>query len=304
MKSHAGCIAGQVNDPVQGVAVPLRWLYPSTTTTRPERFGPYELSVALNGAVEGDQLALVVISHGGGGSSLTHRGLALSLAQCGFVVALLEHPGNNRADNSLEGTLANLENRPRHLSLAIDASFAHPLIGPALAPDKVAVIGHSMGGYTALAAAGGRPLWRQDGTGQAEVRQVAVSADPRIGALVLLAPACGWFAYPGGLAEVDLPIMLRTAEKDALAAQLHAHIVQHDERDPRKVDAGVVANAGHHAFQSPFPASMTRADFAPSQDPAGFDRIAYLHGMNEEICQFLAKTMSGTVKPATPSNIV
>ena len=79
MKHHAGCIAGQVNDPVQGATVPLRWFYPSdpsATATRPERFGPYELSVAMDGAIEGKQLALVLISHGAGGSSLTHRDLA------------------------------------------------------------------------------------------------------------------------------------------------------------------------------------------------------------------------------------
>lgn len=287
MKRHAGCMAGTVNDPVQGVPIALRWLYPSAAAGRAERIGPYQLDVAMDGAVDGAQLALVVISHGGGGSSLTHRDLALNLAQSGFVVALLEHPGNNRADNSLEGTLANLENRPRHLRLAIDASFAHAAIGPALVAGKVALIGHSMGGYAALAAAGGKPLWRLEGTGAGQMQQVETAADPRVKALVLLAPACGWFAYPAGLSGVDVPILLKTAEKDELGPHLHTQIVKEGVRDRGKVEDEVVANAGHHAFQSPFPAAMTGPDFPPSQDPAGFDRTAYQTILHAQINAFL-----------------
>lgn len=67
---------------------------------------------------------------------------------------LPEHPGNNRADNTIAGTIANLVNRPRHIRLLIDAAFDNLVIGPALLRDKVALIGHSMGGYTALAVAG------------------------------------------------------------------------------------------------------------------------------------------------------
>jgi predicted dienelactone hydrolase len=280
MDQHIGCMTGAVHDPVQGVPVPLRWFYPTQAAARVERFGPYEMCVAQDAAPAGDELALVVISHGGGGASLTYRDMAAGLARAGMVALLLEHPGNNRADNSLEGTRANLENRPRHLRLAVDAIFADPRMGQLLVTDRVAVIGHSMGGYTALAAAGGRPM-------HGPPDPISVVRDPRITSLILLAPACGWFAYPGGLAEVDLPILLRLAEKDALGAQLHAHSVAESVRDPAKVDVATVANAGHHAFQSPFPLAMSGPHFPPSQDPPGFDRPAYLAQLQREILAFL-----------------
>jgi predicted dienelactone hydrolase len=56
---------------------------------------------------------LVVVSHGTGGSHLLYRALAAHLARNGFVVALPEHPQNNRNDNDLGGTAANLAQRPR-----------------------------------------------------------------------------------------------------------------------------------------------------------------------------------------------
>jgi predicted dienelactone hydrolase len=116
--------------------------------------------------------------------------------------------------------------------------------------------------------------------------------DDRIGALVLLAPACGWFNYDGALADVDVPILVITAEKDELAPFLHADLVKRTVRDPGKVQTREVANAGHHSFQSPFPPSMTRPNFPPSQDPHGFDRVAFQPILNAEILSFLQSVYS------------
>ncbi len=282
---NAGWISAQVSDPVQGVVLALHVVYPTLAAAHPVQVGPYRIDAAMGAPVDGADLPLVLISHGTGGSSLTHRDLAIGLARAGRVVVLLEHAGNNRSDNSLEGTLANLENRPRHVRLAIDAILADSAIGPRLLDDSAVLIGHSMGGYTALAAAGGRAVAGAPESGQGQA--VALSPDRRVKALVLLAPACGWFGAHGALAGVDVPILLRTAEHDALAHHLHAHLVTAGVRDPARVDFQVVPNAGHHSFQSPFPASMTRPGFPPSQDPAGFDRAAYQPILLAEIVAFL-----------------
>jgi hypothetical protein len=37
---------------------------------------------------------------------------------------------------------------------------------------------------------------------------------------------------------------------------------------------------------------MVRPDFAPSQDPSGFDRAAFLRAMNAEVVAFLRSTVS------------
>lgn len=287
MTNSVGCFSTVVNDPVQGVPIPMWFLYPTRVAGRAEQFGPYELNVAMNAPVEGENLPLVVFSHGGGGSSLTYRDLATYLVRAGFAVVLLEHPGNNRADNSLEGTVANLENRPRHIRVAIDTIFANDIIGHLLSRNKIALIGHSMGGYTSLAITGGCPVAGPHETGTGHIQKITVLTDQRIGSLVLLAPACGWFNYNGSLVNVDVPILLMTAEKDELAPHLKADIVKSGVHDPGKVDFCVIPNAGHHSFQSPFPSSMTRPEFPPSQDPEGFDRVAFQPILHAEILSFL-----------------
>lgn len=272
---NVGCRTADVYDAVQGAAIPIKLLYPTKAPEGTVRFGSYEISVALNAPVANGRFPLVVVSHGGGGSSLTYRDLASSLVRAGYVVALPEHPGNNRLDNSLEGTTENLENRPRHVSLVVDAAFADDAVGDSLLRDHVAVVGHSMGGYTALAVAGGRPDTGPVETRDGNPRRIIVSPDRRVRALVLLAPACGWFWSEGALADVDVPILLFTAEKDEHAHHLHVNLIERSVRDPRQVDHRIVPNAGHHAFQTPFPAAMSGPHFAPSRDPIGFERAAF-----------------------------
>ncbi|WP_309896459.1 chloride channel protein [Archangium sp.] len=54
---------------------------------------------------------------------------------------------------------------------------------------------------------------------------------------------------------------------------------------------GVVPNAGHFSFQSPFPPAMTRPEFPPSQAPAGFDRVAFQPVLHAEILTFLRASL-------------
>jgi predicted dienelactone hydrolase len=292
-----GCRALEVNDPVQGARVPAWLLYPASAPERVEQFGPYSLALAPGAASEGQGLPLVAISHGTGGSPWTYRDLASCLARAGFVVALLEHPGNSRSGDSLAGTAANLVNRPRHVQLVLDAAFADPQLGPRLSPASAAVIGHSLGGYTALALAGGRPSCFAHESPDGQPHILKVERDPRIRALVLLAPATPWLMAEGALAEVTLPILMRTGERDEHAPAFHAAIVLHGVADRARVDHRVVPNAGHFAFQSPFPPAMARPEFAPSQDPPGFDRAAYQPVLQAEVLAFLRAAL-GTAAPA------
>lgn len=282
-----GCRALEVIDSVQGARIPLWVLYPARGPARVERFGPYEIAVAMGAPIEGDGLPLVVISHGNGGSPWTHRGTAGHLARAGFVVALPEHPGNSRADNGLAFTAANLENRPRHLRLVLDAVFEDEALGPRLARSGVGLIGHSIGAYTALALAGGRPTSFPNEEPDGVARPVPVVRDERVGALVLLAPASVWYMAEGALADVQVPILMRTGALDHHAPPLHGDIILRGVPDRRRVDHRVVPNAGHFSFQSPFPPAMTRPDFPPSQDPAGFDRLAFQSVLDAEILAFL-----------------
>jgi predicted dienelactone hydrolase len=218
------------------------------------------------------------------------------LVRAGFVVAMIEHTGNCRNDNALENTNANLENRPRHLHLAIDAVFSDEIVAPHVSKNGVAVIGHSMGGFTALALAGGEPTAFPNETPDGQSRTINVTHDDRVKALVLLAPAAAWYREEGSLAKVHAPILMLTGEKDLFTPPFHSEWIKNRVADRTKIDHRVVPNAGHFAFMSPFPIAMIRPDFPPSQDPGGFDRAAYQPILYADIERFLRAHFAASAK--------
>jgi len=286
-----GCRLLQVMDEVQGEAIPLAVLYPALGATQTCAFGPYALDVAMDAPAVGAERRLVVISHGNGASPWVHRGLAQHLCGQGYVVALVSHIGNCRGRNELADTVENLANRPRHLRLAIDAVTNDPELG-GIVRGPVGLIGMSIGGYSALAAAGGEPWSMREATPGGAPVAIPVVKDTRVGALVLLAPATPWFLRDGALAKVDAPILMRTGDSDMITPAWHAEIVQKGVARPDQLDHKVVSGAGHFSFMSIFPPAMVSPDFPPSQDPPGFDRAAYEVRLNAEVAEFLRRTLN------------
>ncbi len=268
---------------------PMAVMYPSETTEETIHLGPYSLNVAKNATPTGDTHPLVVISHGSGGSHLVYRTLGHYLASNGFVVGMLEHPFNNRNDNSLEGTVENLSSRPRHIRSVIDWFYAEPEFEPVLKPDAVCIVGHSMGGYTALAVAGGVPTSFPRESPDGEFGPVSVSKDNRVKALVLMAPAAVWFRVEGALKDVDVPILMLAAEKDKYTPYFHSQIILDGLPDHTEIEHRIVENAGHFSFLSPFPAKMSGTAFLPAHDPPGFDRPLFHEALNVEVLDFLQR---------------
>lgn len=292
MHRSVACISGALRDDIQGVDLPAWFLYPTEGAESVQQFGPYSFEVALDGPPLGSDWPLVVISHGNNGTPWSHRDTARALVRAGYAVVLVEHLGNSRSDQRLADTPENLANRPRHVRLALDWALGHFSVSKT----SVFGIGHSIGSYTLLAAAGGEPSMSY-GPGRIGAR-VHVVHEPRLRALVLLAPASPWFIPAGSLRNVTVPILLRRGELDALTPAFHSELILAGVPNAAKVDYAVVPGAGHFSFQSPFPASMTRPDFPPSQDPPGFDRAAFQPKLNAEIVSFLDR---GVVSDATGS---
>lgn len=269
-----------IEDQLKEISFPTLVMYPTDVPSTPTAFGPYSIDVSPNAPISAGKCPLVVVSHGNSGSHLVYRTICTHLAKHGYVVAMLEHPGNNHKNNELEGTYDNLVNRPRHVRLTIDAVLSEAFFSSSIQADTVAVVGHSIGGYTALAVAGGTP-WTK------EQRRVEVVADSRVRALVLLAPATAWYLTEGSLSKVTVPILMLIAEHDPYAPPWHADIVLNGVADRNLITWKVVENAGHFSFLSPFPASMKRPGFLPSTDPEGFDRDKYHAVLPGEVREYL-----------------
>ena len=273
-----GSIQLRVQDEIKGISFPVLVHYPTRTPSKATAFGPYAMDVSPDADIMEGRFPLVVISHGNGGSHLLYRTISTYLAKNGYVVAMLEHYGNNRNNNHLENTTENLINRPQHVILTIDEILSENRFGKYILNQNIAVIGHSMGGYTALALAGGVPRTK-------EGLIIEVPSDPRIKAIVLLAPGTGWFK--NALEKVTVPILLLTAEHDHVTPAWNAEIVLNGVPDKSKVIFQMIENAGHFSFLSPFPKDMKNAGFLPSNDPEGFDRERFHTQLPINILDFL-----------------
>ncbi len=148
---------------------------------------------------------LVVYSHGNGGLRYVSSFMTEHLASHGFVVVAPDHTGNTAID-SFAGTSEDRTqvaiDRPQDVSLTIDATLAGAPgfedVAPQVDPESIGVIGHSFGGYTALAVAGG--------IGE-------VPADERVDAVVGLAAATNGIPDES-LAAVDVPVLMEWATDD------------------------------------------------------------------------------------------
>ncbi|MCB5190992.1 alpha/beta hydrolase [Methylobacillus arboreus] len=290
-----GAMELRLEDAENGLSFPALVMYPTQQAPASHAFGPYVMEVSPDAPTAPGQYPLVLVSHGSGGSHLLYRTITCHLARHGYVVAMIEHPGNNRVDNQFMGEVENLQYRPRHLKLAADYLYQNAVFSRYLQPGRLAVVGHSMGGYAALALAGGTPWYppeafKPDYQGPAP-SLVEVEHDDRIKALVLLAPATAWFAQKGALNQVRVPILMLSAEHDPYTPAWHGDIVLQGVADPALISARTVKNAGHFSFLSPFPAKIKNGGALPTTDPEGFDREQFHEQLKQEILAYLNRKL-------------
>ena len=157
--SAVGLTSIQIADPEGVRPLQVHLVYPAAPGGTVRRHGADRIRYGIDVVAEAPPAAgrhpLVLISHGLYGRWRNYAWLAHALAARGMIVASPTHPGTAWTNRNSAET-AKLWQRPRDLSRIIDHLAQAPAWRAHIAEDRIAAIGHSLGGYTVMAAAGAR----------------------------------------------------------------------------------------------------------------------------------------------------
>lgn len=128
--------------------------YPCAEAPTAIQLGSFVVSATKDCPIAGTKLPLVVISHGRTGSFLGHRDTAQALADAGFVVAAISHPGDNARDSSRSNELSAFVERPADIKRLVDHLLGAWGDASAIDADRIGLFGFSRGGYTGLVVVG------------------------------------------------------------------------------------------------------------------------------------------------------
>ena len=309
---EAGFINLTLKDPVEGGPMPAIVVYPTKAAAGTTTLGPFTISATRGSAPAPGSYPLIVFSHGTGGSSLGHHDSLTALARAGFIAAAIEHPRDNYRDDSGFGTDLQVVGRPHHIVALVDGVLVDPIAGPLIDKGRIGMAGHSAGGYTSLVIAGAVPNfslaeayraavpfdpYRARGDAVKERRlkpDLQIIADPRVRAIVLMAPAIGYAFDKAALEKVRVPVRIYRPSADEMLPQpWHAErIAQNLPMQPAYV---VLEGGGHFVFLAPCSATFASMAAQTCTDPPGVNRTAIHEKLNSEMIAFFRKSLD--VKP-------
>ncbi|MCA7949880.1 alpha/beta hydrolase [Burkholderia seminalis] len=281
----------------RGPAVRAAIWTPCAAPARPLTIGPFVLQGQRDCPTAGDKLPLVVISHGHGGTFLGHHDLAETLADAGYVVAAINHPGDTFFDMSRAADLSDFVERPADIKRLVDYMLDKAPDAARIDATRIGFFGFSRGGYTGLVLAGANPdfvhaalacpdpawpICRQIRAG--DVPTAPLTHDPRIKAYVLADP---FDAFPSAdtLKDVHAPIQLWASEAggDGVAPEMAPALAA---LLPQRPEFHVVPNAAHFAFLAPCPEQLARNAPDICTDATGFDRAAFHRTLDAKALAF------------------
>lgn len=279
----------------------------------------YPASLDARNRPDRANLPLIVISHGTGGGLNGHADTAIALARSGYVVAAMNHTGDNYRDDSYIAKGKHLIGRPRHVSRVVDFMLKVWPHRDRIDPERIGMFGHSAGGFTALIMAGAVPdmtlgrahcrnrpdAWdcqylKKHGFDVEKAKAPPDGAwvhDARIRSIAIAAPAIAYAFAPDRLADVRVPVQLWEAGHDDVvedSPELIRKLLAHDAVDHR-----AIPGAGHFSFLAPcslgFHATIEIMGLfgtpAICDDPAGFDRTGFHRKFNAALIGYFDKTL-------------
>ena len=201
---------------------------------------------------DGPLHALIVVSHGFGGSARQMAWIGTALAAKGYVVVAVDHPGQNSEDGITPAAAVLPWQRADDIRAALDWALVQPNVELHVDPRRIGFLGFSQGGYTGLELVGARsdidrfqrfcastpadaickPQAETPGSDPVSMIAYARSrpelapslaqagddrTDTRIKAAFLIAPAPVQLLDPASLRAIRTPVELMLGEQDPVA---------------------------------------------------------------------------------------
>ncbi len=242
---------------------------------------------------------IILFSHGFGGTARIMAWFGTALARQGYVVVAPDHPGNNSMDQmTVAGALLFWE-RPHDLAAALKEVESDPTISAHIDPFRLGVAGFSAGGFTALAAAGGRvdlkrysafcvahpadgdcqpqkefPITREQAEAFIDSPAMALERKrshgdlsiPGVKAVFVMAPAIVQSFTPTSLAHIDVPVSIILGDADPVAPPAANGEVAAELIPGAKIK--ILRGVGHYDFLAECtPAGTAAIPFCPTTVP-------------------------------------
>jgi predicted dienelactone hydrolase len=265
---------------------------------------------------------LILLSHGTGGSAASLDWLAASLAAEGYIVAGVDHPGNNALEPLTPEGFTLWWERATDISEVLNAMLTDPTFGPRIDGTRIGAAGFSLGGYTVLELAGARTdraafeqfcrspaadavchptEMSQLGKGatnsanmlpadRASIARAAASyRDKRIKAVFAIAPALGEAFDSNSLAGIKVPVSLVAGTADVTVPP--DTNIQRIARLMRVASVTMVPGASHNTFlDTCFPETVDKLA-ALCKDGPGVDRDTIHEQTAQSAIQFFNEAL-------------
>ena len=250
--------------------------------------------------VTGTKLPLVVFSHGTNGWFGGHHDTAAALADAGFVVAAINHPGDTAKDAALTEDLSVFGSRPADIIRLIDFVLQDWKDKAAVDPARIGLFGFSKGGYTGLVVIGATPDFarvargcKDDPVRFCEQLRSGETANPphdaRVRAAVIAEPLPGPFTRDN-LAAISIPVQYWRAEVGIgiLDPEGTARVARSLPGTPEVHNV----SGSHFVFLAPCsPELATAVPRICTDKPAGFDRTAFHREFNASMAKFFREKL-------------
>jgi predicted dienelactone hydrolase len=228
-----------------------------------------------------ERYPLILLSHGATSVPWSLMWLGVYLASHGYIAAALVHHGDTGYEGEpLAQGFVLMSERAKDMSVVLDRLLADPMFGERIDPERIGAAGHSSGGETVIALAGGifdpenirkycqgRPqsafcamppeirakmekfeeLRKKDGAlAELYAHQNLSYRDPRVRAVFAMAPAVGPGFTQAGLDPVKIPVSIVVGSADVITppdehAAYYAKLI-------RGAKLTVIPRAGHMIF--------------------------------------------------------